>query len=391
MLSPSDIRPAVEAILRTTDSGLTTYEILDQLPAGLRHQIIAERGMPGLGSGNSYSAASLVADAIEGLLPSLEPPYRVYVHGQAVFTVAGQEIRPGNSAIALYRLHPLLASKPLVAENEAKSSAPSPMPAMPVKKDWFEKPGMLVLWFVLFWPVFLVGMHYNGKAAIRKGRTPWYEETPWLVLSALFFPLFFVGLFSSRKVLPKWKWTIAGCFALFHGVFAMTQTPDKASSSTPDFNPSESTNVSTIESLPKPTPRPTAAQIKAKKEHEQRLALAQARAAREEKRRQEELEELARKKAEEERDEDGMVLMNKSLEGQKDGEYATISGVVENRTLRNWRYAQISFSLYDRDGNQCGSAMGNVLSVEAGARWRFKATGIGQGWQTYKFGSMTYR
>ena len=101
MLSPSDIRPAVEAILRTTDSGLTTYEILDQLPAGLRHQIITERGMPGLGSGNSYSAASLVADAIEGLLPSLEPPYRVYVHGQAVFTVAVQEIRPGNSAIAL--------------------------------------------------------------------------------------------------------------------------------------------------------------------------------------------------------------------------------------------------------------------------------------------------
>ena len=106
MLSPTDIRPAVEAVLRSATSGLTTYEVLNQLPDPLRQQIIAERGMPGLGSGNPYSAANLVTDAIEGILPSLETPYRVYVYGQAVFTVAGQEIQPGNNAIALYRLQP---------------------------------------------------------------------------------------------------------------------------------------------------------------------------------------------------------------------------------------------------------------------------------------------
>jgi hypothetical protein len=402
MLSPADIRPAVEAVLLTASSGLTTYEILDQLPAALRQQIIAERGMPGLGSGNSYSAASLVTDAVEGVLPSLDPPYRVYVHGQAVFTVAGEEIRPGNSAIALYRLNPPVASRSLVSESE-NEAAPvvtavatpfsSPLPTQSNKQEWFERSGMLVLWFVLFWPVFLVGMYYNGKAAITKGRTPWYEETPWLVLSALFFPLFFVGLFSSRKIRPKWKWTVAGSFILLYGVFVLTYRPDAGNS-----NPAPNVDVSRkVADSPSPvtvTPSrsaPTADQIKAQKEREQRLAIAQAKAERQAKRHREAVEKLEQERAERELDQDGMVLMLKSVKGEKDGEYASISGVVENRTLQDWSYAQISFNLYDRNGDQCGSAMANIVNVKYPDRWRFKATGMGQAWQTYKFGSMIYR
>ena len=160
MLSPSDIRPAVEAVLIAADRSLTTYEILNRLPDNLLQQIISERGMPGLGSGNSYSAASLVTDSVEGLLPSLEAPYRVYKQGQAVFTVAGQEIRPGNSAIALYRLNPppvtTGAALPPVRVGAATSSSAHSSP-LPTHKEWFEKPRMLVLWLFLFGPYFWWG------------------------------------------------------------------------------------------------------------------------------------------------------------------------------------------------------------------------------------------
>ena len=71
-------------------------------------------------------------------------------------------------------------------------------------------------------------MHYNGKAAIAKGHTPWYEENAWLLFSMLFFPLFFVGLFSNRKILPQWKWTIAGAFVLCCRVSSLTHDPDKS-------------------------------------------------------------------------------------------------------------------------------------------------------------------
>ena len=105
MLSPSDIRPAVEEVLRSTGNSLASYQILDRLPESLRDQIIAERGMPGAGQGNRYSAASLVTDAVELLLPSMDAPYRVYLEmGDMTFTVAGQTIKLGNNAIAFYKL-----------------------------------------------------------------------------------------------------------------------------------------------------------------------------------------------------------------------------------------------------------------------------------------------
>lgn len=185
MLSPSDIRPAVEAVLIAADRSLTTYEILNSLPDNLLQQIISERGMPGLGSGNSYSAASLISDSVEGLLPSLEPPYRVYEHRQAVFTVAGQEIHPGNSAIAFYRLNPPPVKIPPVIIQHSSNDETKPVTM--IKIPWYDRPWIMAAWLIFFWPVWVYGFYKTTKAS--KG---------WKIAITLFIliPMFFSALTS---------------------------------------------------------------------------------------------------------------------------------------------------------------------------------------------------
>jgi hypothetical protein len=124
MLSPADIRSAVRTVLEKAETALTSYEILGRLPAPLRDQLIAERGLPGAGSSKNYSAASLVTQAVEKLLPTKEPPYRVYANFSGkTFTVAGQTVTPSGSAIATYRLSDPGATGTGVSEGEAAAPA----------------------------------------------------------------------------------------------------------------------------------------------------------------------------------------------------------------------------------------------------------------------------
>jgi hypothetical protein len=37
---------------------------------------------------------------------------------------------------------------------------------------------------------------------------------------------------------------------------------------------------------------------------------------------------------------------------------------------------QISFNLYDKDGNQIGTAMDNINNLEPNGTWKFKAMGM---------------
>ena len=176
MLSPSDIRPAVEEVLRSTGNSLASYQILDRLPEALRDQIIAERGMPGAGQGNRYTAASLVTDAVELLLPSKEAPYRVYLEmGDTTFTIAGQIIKPGNAMIAYYKLSPPATAMPPIIvptthdvrlTNVATPTQFSPSPVsfgQPTKTPWYDRGGLLVLWLFLFWPVAVYGFIRSTK------------------------------------------------------------------------------------------------------------------------------------------------------------------------------------------------------------------------------------
>ena len=56
------------------------------------------------------------------------------------------------------------------------------------------------------------------------------------------------------------------------------------------------------------------------------------------------------------------------------GEFSSnIVGVVKNNTDKDYSYLQISFTLYDIDGNVVGSAFANVNNIKAGGTWRFEA------------------
>ena len=50
-----------------------------------------------------------------------------------------------------------------------------------------------------------------------------------------------------------------------------------------------------------------------------------------------------------------------------------IVGHVKNNASKTYSYAQITFSLYDKAGNQVGSAFANINNLESGGTWKFEA------------------
>lgn len=62
-----------------------------------------------------------------------------------------------------------------------------------------------------------------------------------------------------------------------------------------------------------------------------------------------------------------------------------IEGIVKNNTDKDKGYVQITFNLYDADGNQLGTALDNINNLKAGGTWKFKAMGMGDGIESYEF------
>lgn len=82
---------------------VTAYQVLARLPAAVRERLIQERGMPGAGSGVSYSSASLVSSALKNLARAGEIEI-AYMDCVGVMTkVNGQTIIPGYEVCGLYR------------------------------------------------------------------------------------------------------------------------------------------------------------------------------------------------------------------------------------------------------------------------------------------------
>ncbi len=50
-----------------------------------------------------------------------------------------------------------------------------------------------------------------------------------------------------------------------------------------------------------------------------------------------------------------------------------IVGIVKNNTNKDYDYVQISFTLYDADGNVVDTAFTNVNNLKAGNTWKFEA------------------
>lgn len=96
-------------------------------------------------------------------------------------------------------------------------------------------------------------------------------------------------------------------------------------------------------------------------------------------------EKEAARKAEEELDVGGLVIMRKTLKGSTTG----VTGIVINRRQRKLSYAQITFNLYDDSGAQVGSALANINGLEPGGQWKFSASSFGTEYTTYKFSELT--
>ena len=56
-----------------------------------------------------------------------------------------------------------------------------------------------------------------------------------------------------------------------------------------------------------------------------------------------------------------------------DGYWNHIEGIVQNNTGKDLDYVQVSFTVYDVDGNVLGSAFANANNVKANGTWKFDA------------------
>ena len=109
MLMPSDIVEEVRSVLVNAHRGewerpnfLTAYQVLERLPPSTRETLIAERTIGGRGTGVSYSAVTVVAQAaaLAGAIPEWLDCVGISVD------VAGRKLTPGFEVCALFRLEP---------------------------------------------------------------------------------------------------------------------------------------------------------------------------------------------------------------------------------------------------------------------------------------------
>ena len=64
------------------------------------------------------------------------------------------------------------------------------------------------------------------------------------------------------------------------------------------------------------------------------------------------------------------------VEQETDSMATYLKGIVKNNSGKDCTYVQVMFNLYDKDGNQIGTALANVNNLEKDGTWKFKAMGI---------------
>lgn len=78
-----------------------------------------------------------------------------------------------------------------------------------------------------------------------------------------------------------------------------------------------------------------------------------------------------------------------SAKWESDSFTGYVVGKVKNNTSREYGYAQITFNLYDSEGNQIGTAMDNITNLKAGGTWAYKAMALAEGAARYEFAEIT--
>lgn len=57
--------------------------------------------------------------------------------------------------------------------------------------------------------------------------------------------------------------------------------------------------------------------------------------------------------------------------------YIYIEGIIKNNSGKKYKNPEITFNLYDSDGNQIGTAIANSSTFDGYGKWKFKAIGLG--------------
>jgi len=75
----------------------------------------------------------------------------------------------------------------------------------------------------------------------------------------------------------------------------------------------------------------------------------------------------------------------------KDSFAIHIEGIIKNNSGKELNYVQVTYNLFDKDGNQLGTAIANVNNLAKDGTWKFKAMGIDtdDAVATYKLAEVT--
>ena len=59
------------------------------------------------------------------------------------------------------------------------------------------------------------------------------------------------------------------------------------------------------------------------------------------------------------------------------GYSVTVTGILKNDSNKNYSYVSITYTLYDAEGNNIGTALDNMNYLSKGESWRFSSSTIG--------------
>lgn len=102
-VTPKMLKEEVRNILENAGAGfLTAYDIVARLPQDTRQVLMSDRSRPGKGSGEYYSAASVVSQSAQLIGAEVD-----WLHGKdhKYFCGEGDYVEGGNEKVALYRIN----------------------------------------------------------------------------------------------------------------------------------------------------------------------------------------------------------------------------------------------------------------------------------------------
>ena len=65
-----------------------------------------------------------------------------------------------------------------------------------------------------------------------------------------------------------------------------------------------------------------------------------------------------------------------SSEMSNDSFSCYIEGTIKNNTDKTYSYVQVTFNIFDANGNQLGTAVDNINNFQANGTWKYKAIGL---------------